>query len=104
MPRHSKPSSAAGGGVLNDTGADLTLTDVKLSHNKAQGILGVHDEDRHLGGGAGGGVANLGKLTVTGCTFIDNQALGVDYQGGVFAIPPDFSAVKFPGIALGGGL
>jgi CSLREA domain-containing protein len=87
-----------GGGVLNDTDADLTLTDVVLSQNTAQGILNVNDEPRHLGGGAGGGVANKGTLHVTGCTFIDNQALGVDYQS------PIDPALRFPGIALGGGL
>jgi hypothetical protein len=89
-----------GGGVLNDTDAHLTLTDVVLSDNTAQGILNVNDEPRHLGGGAGGGVANKGFLTVTGCTFIDNQALGVDSQN---PIPGD-PVLRFPGIALGGGL
>jgi hypothetical protein len=100
-----------GGGVLNDSGSDLTLTDVILSHNTAQGILGVADEPRHLGGAGGGGVANKGKLTVTGCTFIDNQALGVAGQVGVFAVRdyppplgPRFDLVKFPGLGIGGGL
>jgi hypothetical protein len=107
------PLRCHGGGVLNDTGADLTLTDVVLSHNTAQGFQDSADEARHLGGGAGGGVANLGTLRVTDCTFLDNQARGFDGQGGVFAIkppnqpplqPPRLDLVKFPGIALGGGL
>jgi hypothetical protein len=93
-----------GGGVLNDTDANLTLTDVILSHNTAQGFQDVQDEERHLGGAGGGGVANRGTLHVTGCTFIDNHAVGYDGQVGVVAPPPDFSAVKFPGIGIGGGL
>jgi CSLREA domain-containing protein len=87
-----------GGGILNDTGADLTLTHVILCHNTAQGILNVNDEPRHLGGGAGGGVANKGTLDVNGCTFLDNQALGVDYQN------PIDPTLRFPGIGIGGGL
>jgi hypothetical protein len=97
-----------GGGVLNDTDANLTLTDVTLDRNTTKGFkdvgLGPNDESRHLGGAGGGGGANRGTLTVTGCKFIDNQALGFDGQVGAFAIPPDFSAVRFPGIAIGAGL
>jgi CSLREA domain-containing protein len=97
-----------GGGILNDTDADLTLTDVVLSHNKAVGVEDVlpPGEERHLGVGAGGGVANKGNLTVTGCTFVDNRALGADYTDGVFAIRDglSLSAVKFPGMGIGGGL
>jgi CSLREA domain-containing protein len=100
---HETVLRSHGGGVLNDTGADLTLTDVILSHNTAQGILNVNDEPRHLGGAGGGGVANKGELTVTGCTFIDNQALGVNGQVGAF-VYPNLSAVNFPGIGIGGGL
>jgi hypothetical protein len=96
-----------GGGILNDTGADLTLTDDFLLHNTAQGFKdagnGPLDESRHLGGGAGGGVANRGTLKVTDSTFIDNQALGFNGQPGDNLFP-NLSGVRFPGIALGGGL
>jgi hypothetical protein len=90
--------SSHGGGILNNTDAHLTLTGVVLSHNTAQGILNINDELRHLGGGAGGGVANTGYLTVTGCTFIDNHAVGADGQN------PIDGVIRFPGIGLGGGL
>jgi CSLREA domain-containing protein len=93
-----------GGGVLNDTRADLTLRDVILSHNTAQGFQDSADEPRHLGGGAGGGVANLGTLRLTDCTFRDNQALGFNGQVGENLFPDNLTGVKFPGIALGGGL
>ena len=92
------PLRSHGGGILNNTDAHLTLTDVVLSHNTAQGFLGINDELRHLGGGAGGGVANTGYLTVTGCTFIDNHAVGADGQN------PIDGVIRFPGIGLGGGL
>jgi hypothetical protein len=92
-----------GGGILNDTGANLTLTDDILRDNTAQGFKDAQDESRHLGGGAGGGVANVGTLTVTDCTFQDNHALGFNGQVGdnVF---PNLQNTKFPGIALGGGI
>lgn len=96
-----------GGGILNDTAANLTLTNDILLNNTAQGFEnagnGPLDEFRHLGGAAGGAVANVGTLTVTGCTFIGNQALGFNGQQGdnVF---PNLGAGRFPGIALGGGI
>jgi hypothetical protein len=96
-----------GGGILNDTGADLTLTDDIFSHNTAQGFEdagnGPNDEFRHLGGGAGGAVANVGTLHVTDCTFIDNQALGFNGQQGANLFP-NLQNGRFPGIALGGGI
>jgi CSLREA domain-containing protein len=98
--------SSHGGGILND--GDLTLTGVVLSDNKAVGVEDVAppDEPRHLGAGAGGGVGNRGNLTVVGCTFVGNQALGAAHTDGVFAIRDglSLSAVKFPGMGIGGGL
>ena len=52
-----------GGGILNGPGASLTLTHCTLIDNQAVGV-----------GAKGGGLLNQGTATVTGSTFIGNQA------------------------------
>jgi unsaturated chondroitin disaccharide hydrolase len=53
-----------GGGICNDSGSP-TLTDCILSGNTAQGIYAY-----------GGGMHNSGSANLTGCTFLQNRALG----------------------------
>ena len=91
-----------GGGILNNGG--LNLTDVVVSDNKAESAPSFVVE-RHNGSGAGGGVTNFGTLTVTGSTFIHNQALGANGSVGPFAFlstPPNPGAINFPGLGIGG--
>jgi len=57
-----------GGGILNEVGATLTLVNDTLKNNQAVGVVG-QDE-------FGGGLFNMGKATVSGCTFSNNQVLG----------------------------
>ena len=49
-----------GGGIYNAAGATLIINDITVSGNKAT--------ER------GGGIANYGQMTVTGCTLTNNQA------------------------------
>ena len=49
-----------GGGIYNAAGATLIINNITVSGNKAT--------ER------GGGIANYGQMTVTGCTLTDNQA------------------------------
>jgi hypothetical protein len=62
-----------GGGILNEPGAALTLVNDTLSDNQAVGhqTLGVNGQDEF-----GGALFNLGKATVSGCTFANNQVSG----------------------------
>jgi hypothetical protein len=62
-----------GGGILNAVGATLILAHDTLSSNQAVGhqTVGVNGQDE-----LGGAVFNLGKATVSECTFTDNQVLG----------------------------
>jgi hypothetical protein len=62
-----------GGGILNQPGASLTLVQDTLSNNQAVGhqTLGVNGQDE-----LGGAIFNLGKATVSNCTFTKNQILG----------------------------
>jgi hypothetical protein len=62
-----------GGGILNEPGASLSLVQDTLSFNQAVGhqTLGVNGQDE-----LGGAIFNLGKVTVSACTFTNNQVLG----------------------------
>jgi hypothetical protein len=68
-----------GAGILN-LGADLTLSHVIVSDNRAIGLpgVGVTDLFESDGQAAGGGVRHLrgGVLTVIGSVFTDNEAIG----------------------------
>lgn len=73
----NEASGGGGGGiyVTSTAQAGLTLANTTLSGNKAQ---------------LGGGVYNFGKLSASGCTFSNNQALGGS-GGGIYSQSPDFS-------------
>jgi hypothetical protein len=62
------PNAANGGGIANEVGASLTLTDSLLTKNVAAASTG---DDSF-----GGAVLNLGSTTATGCTFANNQVTG----------------------------
>ena len=65
-----------GGGILNQ-GSNLTLSADVLSQNV---VLGSSATDFALGGGLG---SLDGDLTITGCTFTGNQALGGTSSEGI---------------------
>jgi hypothetical protein len=70
-----------GGGILNEAGASLTLTEVSLSTNRAVGGEGEDGGNgcNGLGGGIdtdGGTSFGVSSLTVTGSTIFDNRAQG----------------------------
>src|SRR5262249_52372121 len=56
-----------GGGILNEAGATLTLTNCKVADNTAKAASPTVDV-------FGGGLLNEGKATVTSCTFSGNKA------------------------------
>jgi hypothetical protein len=60
------------GGILNEAGATLTLTDCILDH------------DQGIGFGSGGGISNLGTATLTDCTFNQDVAEGKGEGGGFY--------------------
>jgi hypothetical protein len=68
------PHEGRGGGIVVDEGATLSITDSTVSDCFAPFVAGK--------GGLGGGIADYGTLTVSGCTVSDDQALGT-YGGGI---------------------
>lgn len=94
-----------GGGILNQAGASLSLVDVVLSNNQAVGDASIITDLTGIGGyiysggGVGGGVANLGTLSATTCSFVNNLA-----RGGDGSVGPFYPNIIYPGLALGGGL
>jgi hypothetical protein len=62
------PHEGRGGGVVVDEGAALTITDSTVTDNSAPRL--------------GGGIADYGTLTLSGCTVSHNHALGT-YGGGI---------------------
>jgi hypothetical protein len=62
------PGAANGGGIANEVGASLTLTQSLLTDNVAAASPGNDS--------FGGALLNLGAATVTDCTFTGNQATG----------------------------
>ena len=57
----------------------MTLTNCKLTGNRAIGGPGSSEVDFAANQGLGGGILNLlGSLTVTNSTLIGNQAIGGD--------------------------
>jgi hypothetical protein len=93
-----KVLATAGGGILNR--GNLTLSHVILAHNRAVGdlniVVAVNPLYNLAGNGLGGAIANFGTLSVNGCTFTGNQALGADNA--------DSSAFSFPGPAFSGSV
>jgi hypothetical protein len=107
-PNKSKPEKntpkfhGLGGGILNL--GNLTLIDIRICDNNAAG----HPDDtlsftgwNFRGAAGGGGVANLGRLTVEG----DDS----EFQGNVASGASDFKlsddkSNALPGFAFGGGL
>ena len=93
---------AYGGGIAHGhpdfhTTADLTLTDVTVSNNLAQGNDGSVDK---AGGAAyGGGIYNKGTLTFTGGSVSSNTA-----QGGAGGPIVTGTGSPYGGIAIGGGI
>ena len=57
-----------GGGLFNDTGSTLTITDAQVTHNFAIGGFGG------LGQGVGGGVYSLGVFVPDGAVIKKNHA------------------------------
>jgi hypothetical protein len=70
------PGFANGGGVFNSS--TLSLTDVVVTENAAQGADGADGGANFGGGAAGGGISNSGTLTVTRATITGNTAVGGD--------------------------
>jgi hypothetical protein len=64
--------AGVGGGVFNEPGASLTVTDSSFTNNQAVGGTGF---------GFGGGIFNLGTASVSGAKFSGNIA-----AGGAFAL------------------
>ena len=112
----SSPSDLGGGGILNEANASLTLSQSVLTNNTATANSGTVDvfgggllnegsatvtscifsSNKALGGGGtsffggsvGGAIDNFGgaTLTVTGSTFIKNQAISTDQPGLFFGV------------------
>jgi hypothetical protein len=81
LPANDNPlSGSAGGGIVNF--ANLTLSNDVLSENRVVGS--VYSAAASFPGGAlGGGIYNLGTLSVDLCQFNNNQALAdTGYLGG----------------------
>lgn len=98
---------SAGGGILNQAGASLTLSDVNVVDSEAVGdksvsaFLGTYLVPFN-GYAVGGGLENFGTLSVSGGTFRNDQALGADGSVGAnFTVAGYFN---FPGLGLGGGI
>jgi hypothetical protein len=66
-----------GGGAILNRG-DLSLADVAVLNNRAEGSSALVDLGWSVAGfaGEGGGVYSSGTLTMTGCTLRDNFAIG----------------------------
>jgi hypothetical protein len=59
--------SGTGAGIFNDAGATLNVTDGLLANNQVVGGMGI---------GFGGGIFNLGSVSIAASTFDGNVALG----------------------------
>ena len=86
------PGNVLGGGVNNQGRA--TITESMFTHNLANG--GSFNTGRNAGGGSGGGLFNAvpATLTLFGCTFDHNRAIGGSRGSGDVR----------PGPGLGGGI
>jgi hypothetical protein len=91
---YSSNGNAIGGAFVNGMGsfATATITDSLFVGNVAQ--AGSHDNGDRAGEGAGGALENTGALTVSGCTFSHNMAIGGN----------DSVSTVRPGLGVGGAL
>ena len=85
--------ASTGGGILNEAGASLTLSNDVLSDNEAIGDPSASPLG-FPGLGEGGGIANFGTLTVMASQFTGNLAQGGDGSSGD----------TYAGFAVGGGI
>ena len=90
----SSNGNAVGGAFVNGMGSFATavLTDSVFVGNVAQ--AGSHDNGDRAAEGAGGALENTGALTVSGCIFSHNQAIGGN----------DSVSTVRPGLGVGGAL
>jgi hypothetical protein len=90
----SSNGNAVGGAFVNGMGSFATavLTDSLFVANVAR--AGSHDNGDRAAEGAGGALENTGALTVSGCTFRRNQAIGGN---------DSLSTIR-PGLGVGGAL
>jgi hypothetical protein len=68
------PNWATGGGILNNSGCTLTLSNCWIATNTAF----TRSSGSERGAALGGGIYNAGALTLLGCTLNQNSALGGD--------------------------
>src|SRR6267378_1942357 len=76
---------AEGGGILNDSGGSLIIINSAISSNSCSATDG---EPFIFASAFGGGVDNLGSMTITNCTISGNSAVGPTsldsgYGGGI---------------------
>ena len=91
--------TGAGGAVYNTYTAILSLTNCTITDNTARGADVSYRPPFGHGGadGQGGGVANLGTLTIAHSTLANNRAVGGDSTGNP-------GQVNYAGASFGGGL
>ncbi len=73
-----RAAGGAGGGISNQSGAYLVLSNSVVTGNKAYGF----NSGGHLIGASGGGIRNFGNLQVVGSTVSNNTAYHVAYGTG----------------------
>jgi len=76
--------NGSGGGVFNEPGGSLTITNSTISGNSCS----VHDGfDLNFGAGGGGGIDNGGSMAVRNCTIsgnsVDGTGMVIMYGGGI---------------------
>jgi len=97
-----------GGGIYND--GNLAIKSSTVSDNVATGdadvFMDFYPGYEFQGAALGGGVTNLGTLSMTDTLLSGNQAIGADGAQGpnVLILPPGSAALTYPGLAVGGGL
>jgi hypothetical protein len=81
------------GGVWNNFGGTMSLSDSAISHNGAQDIGGIvnggtltisgSDVSENVGIDGGGGISNFGSLTMSDSTVRNNRSIGPFGPGGI---------------------
>jgi hypothetical protein len=72
------PLTAEGGGILNDSGGSLIITNSTISGNTCS-ATGVEFTFQIAALAYGGGVDNNGSITITNCTISGNSAVAVGF-------------------------